>query len=281
MREHAPVYYDAKSDVWAHHQLRRRARHREGRRGRSRATRRRGRTATPLPMMISMDDPQHQRRRSLVNRGFTPKRVARARGSDPRASATRSSTGCASAASATSCGTSPRRCRCCSSPTCSASSPSAYDDLLRWSDDLIRGTTAEPTAGDRGRVGSRPCSAFREFQLGVIADRRSKPPQDDLVSILCHAEIDGERLDDESIVQETLLILIGGDETTPPRHHRRACSRCSSTPTSWQILARRPGDDRDRASRSCCGGCRRSRTWRAPSSTTSSCAARRSTRATR
>jgi cytochrome P450 family 142 subfamily A polypeptide 1 len=48
----------------------------------------------------------------------------------------------------------------------------------------------------------------------VIADRRAKPPQEDLVSILCHAEIDGEKLDDESLVQETLLILIGGDETT-------------------------------------------------------------------
>ena len=56
--------------------------------------------------------------------------------------------------------------------------------------------------------------AFREFQLGVIADRRSKPPQDDLVSILCYAEIDGDRLDDESIIQESLLILIGGDETS-------------------------------------------------------------------
>ena len=29
-----------------------------------------------LPMMISMDDPEHQRRRSLVSRGFTPRRVA-------------------------------------------------------------------------------------------------------------------------------------------------------------------------------------------------------------
>jgi cholest-4-en-3-one 26-monooxygenase len=55
--------------------------------------------------------------------------------------------------------------------------------------------------------------AFREFQLGVIADRRSAP-RDDLVSILCDAEIDGERLDDESIIQESLLILIGGDETS-------------------------------------------------------------------
>jgi cytochrome P450 family 142 subfamily A polypeptide 1 len=55
--------------------------------------------------------------------------------------------------------------------------------------------------------------AFREFQLGVIADRRSTPG-DDLVSVLCEAEIDGARLDDESIIQESLLILIGGDETS-------------------------------------------------------------------
>ena len=55
---------------------------------------------------------------------------------------------------------------------------------------------------------------FRELQLGVIADRRSKPQQSDLISLLCHSEVNGERLDDESIVQETLLILIGGDETT-------------------------------------------------------------------
>jgi cytochrome P450 family 142 subfamily A polypeptide 1 len=34
------------------------------------------------------------------------------------------------------------------------------------------------------------------------------------MTIFCQAEIDGERLDDESIVQEMLLILIGGDETS-------------------------------------------------------------------
>jgi cytochrome P450 family 142 subfamily A polypeptide 1 len=56
--------------------------------------------------------------------------------------------------------------------------------------------------------------AFREFQLGVIADRRANGPREDLVSILCEAEVDGERLDDESIIQESLLILIGGDETS-------------------------------------------------------------------
>ena len=87
--------------------------------------------------------------------------------------------------------------------------------------------------------------AFREYQLGVIADRRAKPPQDDLVSMLCHAEIDGERLDDESIVQETLLILIGGDETT--RHViTGGMLALLEHPDQRDDPARRPGRDRGR-----------------------------------
>jgi cytochrome P450 family 142 subfamily A polypeptide 1 len=35
-----------------------------------------------------------------------------------------------------------------------------------------------------------------------------------MMSALVHAEIDGQRLDDDAILQESLLILIGGDETT-------------------------------------------------------------------
>jgi cytochrome P450 family 142 subfamily A polypeptide 1 len=91
--------------------------------------------------------------------------------------------------------------------------PEAYDDLLRWSDDLIRATTIDPPA-EVAQAGLSAMLEFREFQLGVIADRRNRSPQDDLVSILCYAEIDGEHLDDESIINESLLILIGGDETS-------------------------------------------------------------------
>ena len=43
---------------------------------------------------------------------------------------------------------------------------------------------------------------------------RRRGSTDDLVGVLCHAEIDGDSLDDDSLVHETLLILIGGDETT-------------------------------------------------------------------
>jgi len=162
--------------------------------------------------MISMDDPQHRRRRSLVNRGFTPRRV-----SDHETTIRAICTQILD--------------RVCERGECDfvwdiaaplpllliadmlGFPPESYDDLLRWSDDLIRATTVEPTP-ELQAASMHAAMAFREFQLGVIADRRAKPPQPDLVSVLCHAEIDGERLDDESLVQETLLILIGGDETT-------------------------------------------------------------------
>jgi cytochrome P450 family 142 subfamily A polypeptide 1 len=91
-----------------------------------------------------------------------------------------------------------------------------HDDLLRWSEELMLPSEPDLTPEriqQRIEAGSRTIMEFREAQLGIIADRRKKP-RDDVISTLCEAEIDGERLDDESIVQETLLILIGGDETT-------------------------------------------------------------------
>ena len=74
MRRESPVHYDEVADVWGI------ARYDDVLAiekdpktfSSQRAPRPHG---TPLPMMISMDDPEHQRRRSLVNRGFTPRRI--------------------------------------------------------------------------------------------------------------------------------------------------------------------------------------------------------------
>jgi cytochrome P450 family 142 subfamily A polypeptide 1 len=158
-----------------------------------------------------MDDPEHQRRRSLVNRGFTPKRVAE---HEPMLREL-----CRSIID-----------RVCTRGECdfvwdvAAPLPllviadllgydsDMHDDLLRWSEELMRPTPADPTP-EQMAVGANTIQAFREAQLEIIADRR-KHPRNDVMTILCEAEIDGDRLDDESIVQEMLLILIGGDETT-------------------------------------------------------------------
>jgi cholest-4-en-3-one 26-monooxygenase len=210
MRENAPVYWDPKGEVWG---ITRYddvlAIEKDPKTYSSyKAPRPHG---DPLPMMISMDDPLHTRRRKLVNKGFTPRRVR-----DHEQTIRRLCTEIID--------------RVCEKGSCDfvwdiaaplpllliadmlGFPPESYDDLLRWSDDMMRGTTVNDEAAMQ--LAHMAGFAFREFQLGVIADRRSKPPQDDLVSILCYAEVDGEKLDDESIIQESLLILIGGDETT-------------------------------------------------------------------
>ncbi len=210
MRQNAPVYYDPSSDVWAI------TRHAD-----VLTIEKDAKTFSSfnsprphgdhLPMMISMDDPDHLRRRMLVNKGFTPQRVKE---KEPQIKQI-----CDEIID-----------RICEKGECdfiwdiAAPLPliligdmlgfprESYDDLLRWSDDMIRGTTInDPEASEKSMMAG---IEFREYQLGVIADRRQKPEGKDLVSTLCYAEVDGEKLDDESLIQESLLILIGGDETT-------------------------------------------------------------------
>ena len=210
MRANAPVYYDPNSDVWAvakYDDILTVSRD-PAMFSSYKAPRPKG---DPLPMMISMDDPDHLNRRKLVNKGFTPKRV--------RDKLDQIDTLCDMIID-----------RVCEKGECdfvwdiAAPLPllligdmlgfprESFDDLLEWSDDLIRGTTTtSPEASEKAMLAGM---AFREFQMGIIADRRANPGGDDLVSILCHSEVDGDRLDDESIVQESLLILIGGDETS-------------------------------------------------------------------
>jgi cytochrome P450 family 142 subfamily A polypeptide 1 len=90
--------------------------------------------------------------------------------------------------------------------------PADRDDLLRWSDDMLKALGApDPTQMDAATM------AFIEYSdyiHPVFDDRRQRGSTDDLVGVLCHATIDGDTLDDDSLVHETLLILIGGDETT-------------------------------------------------------------------
>jgi len=165
----------------------------------------------PMPFMISLDDPMHKRRRGLVNKGFTVRRVQEREARIREISRDLIAKGRAMG-------------RFDFVMDLAAwlplivigdmlgVVPDHYDDLLRWSDDLVRGTGAMTDD-----VASRALVAFEEYtayQTGVISDRRRSGRTDDLVGVLVHAEIDGEKLTDEEILWESLLILVGGDETT-------------------------------------------------------------------
>ena len=210
MRQHAPVYRDETSDVWGlglYDDVLQASRRPDvfcsGQSSRP--------DAAAIPSMINMDDPAHVRRRSLVNRGFTPRRVA------DHAPKIREI--CAGLIDRVA-----RQGACDFVRDIAAPlpmivigdllgvAPEDRDDLLRWSDDLIAATSATASA----EVAMRAVAAFEEYAAhhrGVVADRRVRP-RDDLMSVLVHAEIDGQRLDDEALLHESLLILVGGDETT-------------------------------------------------------------------
>jgi cytochrome P450 family 142 subfamily A polypeptide 1 len=211
MRENAPVFFDPAGQSWGiarYEDVMRVAKdpetfcNAEGMRPDS----------PPIPSMINMDDPAHKRRRNLVNKGFTPRRIAehedKVRGI------------CVDLIE------NARKMRSFDFVFDVAAhlpmvmigdmlgvEPEDRGTLLRWSDDMLHGTSA--TAPPEAMMAAmRAFEEYAAYNRRVVADRRSRPPQDDLMSILVHAEIDGERLDDEALLQESLLILIGGDETT-------------------------------------------------------------------
>jgi cytochrome P450 family 142 subfamily A polypeptide 1 len=210
MRAHAPIYYDEPNDLWGVASY-------AGVKAASVDTESFSSAqgirpkSPPLPMMIDFDAPEHVRRRRLVSEGFTPRRV-RAMEEDLRAV-------CDTLID-----------NVCEQGSCDfirdlaaplpiivigdmlGVAPGDRDDLLRWSDDMLKALgSPDPTLMDAATT------AFVEYDAyihPVFDDRRQRGATDDLVGVLCHATIDGDTLDDASLVYESLLILIGGDETT-------------------------------------------------------------------
>jgi cytochrome P450 family 142 subfamily A polypeptide 1 len=206
LREHSPVHWDG--EVWGvtrYEDLKEISKHPDlySNAGGIRPD------SGPVPMMIDMDDPAHVQRRKLVNKGFTPKRVADSEGAVRRAADEIIDAVCEKGE--------------CDFVMDMAAwlpmimigdalgvAPEDRSTLLRWSDDMLSALSGAPDALERATT------VYVEYDgwcRQAIADRRARP-RDDLMSVLVHAEVDGDRLTDDEIIHESLLILIGGDETT-------------------------------------------------------------------
>ncbi len=203
---------------------------------------------TWIPSMINLDDPDHKRRRNLVNRGFTPRRVQ-----DHEPLIRRVVTQLIDAVAAKG--------SCDFVREIAAPLPMAvigtllgvaeedWDTLLQWSEDMLRGTDSK--ASEEVRLGAMKAGgAYAQYAMQVIADRR-KHPRDDLMGILVQSAIDGQGLSDEELIQESLLILVGGDETTRhvisggmraliehPDQRRKLCRDPSLIPTAVEEMLR-------------------------------------------
>jgi cytochrome P450 len=81
-----------------------------------------------------------------------------------------------------------------------------YPQFQKWSISILGFTSNR----ERALAASK---ALRDYFTPILAARRRKP-EDDLISILAEAEIDGERLDDDEIFSFISLLLPAGIETT-------------------------------------------------------------------
>ena len=167
-----------------------------------------------IPSMINLDEPLHKRRRNIVNRGFTPRRVE-----DQEAKLRQLTRDLIDKVN--------ERGECDFMKDIArwipmvaigdmlGVEPQDRGKLLEWSDCLLGGGEIGEIEDDATRrEKQRQFGAeYFAYQAAVIADRR-KHPRNDLVSLLVTSTIDGDALTDEELLQESLLILIGGDETT-------------------------------------------------------------------
>ena len=163
----------------------------------------------PIPWMLDMDGTDHTRRRRVVSKAFTPKRV--------KAMFPAIAVLCNELVDVIG-----DRDRFDIVADLAAPLPMIvigdmlgierddHDLLLRWSDDLI-GSIAG--TADRMEAAAAAFVEFDSYARRTIEDRRSRP-RDDLITALVSAEVDGEPLTDDELVMESLLILLGGDETT-------------------------------------------------------------------
>lgn len=215
LRQNDPVYYDEANNVWGimrHGDVR--AISTNPQLFSSSAGMRPEPHYEPQPMMIDMDDPAHARRRGLVNKGFTPRQVqnleVRARHVCDYLIDTICEKGEADFVA-----------------DLAAQLPliiigdllgiSAEDRamLLRVSDELMSPPLQEDgTPVPYEARGDTAMPEYAMYALEGIARRRATGSTDDLLGVLVHAEIDGSKLTDEELIQESLLLLIGGDETT-------------------------------------------------------------------
>ncbi len=159
------------------------------------------------PSIIRMDPPHHNRHRKLVMGAFTPRRVAAL---EPRV-------------------------REIAKHSLDAIDPSRPVDFVervavpmpmfviaellgvppedharfrRWSDAMIAAG-----GGDLTPDTAASAAELLGYCVGVAEERRRRP-QDDLISVLVGAEIDGERLNDAEIGIFCLTLLVAGNETT-------------------------------------------------------------------
>jgi cytochrome P450 len=165
----------------------------------------------PPPGMLNSDPPRHNRLRNLVSQAFTPRMVEQL---EPRireiATALVDAIALTGRADAVASLAYPL-------PVIVIAEilgipPADRDTFKHWSDDVVAslggGLTGEPRQVPTGTL-----EAMRAYFTRLVDERRANP-RNDLISGLVAAELGGERLSFDELLQMLTLLLVAGNETT-------------------------------------------------------------------
>ncbi len=218
LRDEAPLYHNEELDFWAlsrHgdvHQGFRNSTTLSNRNGVSLDPASRGPHAAKTMSFLAMDDPGHLRLRTLVSKGFTPRRI---RELEPRITEIahrhldtmlEKATGGTVDYIDEFAGKLPM-------DVISELMGVPEPDRVRvraWADGVMHrdeGVTDVPASAVKASIN------LMVYYQEMIAERRKKLT-DDLTSALLEAEIDGDRLTDEEVLGFMFLMVIAGNETT-------------------------------------------------------------------
>jgi cytochrome P450 len=168
-----------------------------------------GTPSSIAPMIVSTDNPQHDRLRALVSRRFTARALAELEAPIRRYTVD-AIDGFAASGS------------CELIDELAAPIPllvigdllgvAAEDrhDFREWSEALVHQNPMDPDTVTAGRAG---IMELGRYMLAVIEERRQRPG-DDLISLLLGSTLDGEPLDAGFVLGFAFLFIVAGSETT-------------------------------------------------------------------
>jgi hypothetical protein len=162
--------------------------------------------ATSAPSLTSLDPPQHDRLRALVNKAFSPRRVTESRAQIE--SLTRDLLAALDAREFDLVASLAHPLPVFVIARILGVPPERGPDFKRWSDALVGLLERPPT--DPELVAVREMLAF----FREVAATRRRDPREDLISALVHAEIDGQSLAEAETLGMCLQLLVAGNETT-------------------------------------------------------------------
>jgi cytochrome P450 len=161
--------------------------------------------------MLSMDPPEHSKKRSLVNRVFSPASVTR---TEPaiRARIARLTDRLAEQGACEFIGD-------FATPLTSgvigdflALDPSIHSKFKSWSD-AMSSVTPVPLSDQHAETVRSTIKEMEDY-FGSVIDERKRSPGEDIVSRLSNADIDGQSLSREELIAFLFLLVVAGLETT-------------------------------------------------------------------